>query len=397
MLTFSYKSKNALLVIAVVLVLCSCKDTKIAKNMEGTWKRSYVTSYEDGTKSHVDEQITYNYDASDKENDGGTFVEICTGQEEADDDEFNAKYRWVSKIEGTWKIELGNLYQHYNISTLEVEIGKDDVDLKVKDEAWLWNDWGELLSAGLYAQQTFYKDLKKNTYKELFRTYKRLNNQDNQDIGFPDVQINGSVLSYETSDMGKVKFYRVKEKHKHIRKKEVDTPSEEKEDEIESATKLNVTNVEYSQNLEEEAGNTYVPANMLDGKASTAWAVNLDKANYDSDKLYGPVFYVECKKLSHIVIRNGYAKDENTFKNNARASRIIFCNPENVRDEDESTSYLYVGILKDILDEQTIDINPTRDCNRDIKKVQIIIPVDGIRHGEKWNDLCISEIEFYGY
>ena len=397
MVTFSYKSKNALLVIAVVLVLCSCKDTKIAKNMEGTWKRSYVTSYEDGTKSHVNEQITYNYDASDKENDGGTFVEICTGQEEADDDEFNAKYRWVSKIEGTWKIELGNLYQHYNISTLEVEIGKDDVDLKVKDEAWLWNDWGELLSAGLYAQQTFYKDLKKNTYKELFRAYKRLNNQDNQDIGFPDVQINGSVLSYETSDMGKVKFYRVKEKHKHIRKKEVDTPPEEKEDEIESATKLNVTNVEYSQNLEEEAGNTYVPANMLDGKASTAWAVNLDKANYDSDKLYGPVFYVECKKLSHIVIRNGYAKDENTFKNNARASRIIFCNPENVRDEDESTSYLYVGILKDILDEQTIDINPTRDCNRDIKKVQIIIPVDGIRHGEKWNDLCISEIEFYGY
>ena len=161
MLTFSYKSKNALLVIAVVLVLCSCKDTKIAKDMEGTWKRSYVTSYEDGTKSHVDEQITYTYDASDKKNDGGTFVEICTGQEEADDDEFNAKYRWVSKIEGTWKMELGNLYQHYNISTLEVEIGKDDVDLKVKDEAWLWNDWGELLSVGIYAQQTFYKNLKK--------------------------------------------------------------------------------------------------------------------------------------------------------------------------------------------------------------------------------------------
>lgn len=324
-------------------------------------------------------------------------MEMCTGQEEADEDEINAKYRWVSKIEGTWKIEFGTLYQHYNLSTLEVEIGKDDVDLKIKDEAWLWNDWGDLLTAGIYAKQTIYENLKKETYKELFRSYKRLNNQTSQDIGFPNVQINGSVMSYETSDMGKVKFYRVKEKHKHIRKKEVDTPPEEKEDEIESATKLNVTNVEYSQNLEEEAGNTYVPANMLDGKASTAWAVNLDKANYDSDKLYGPVFYVECKKLSHIVIRNGYAKDENTFKNNARASRIIFCNPENVRDEDESTSYLYVGILKDILDEQTIDINPTRDCNRDIKKVQIIIPVDGIRHGEKWNDLCISEIEFYGY
>jgi len=395
---FYNNKKSVLLVISIVLMMCSCKDSEIAKDMEGTWKRSYVTSYEDGTKSHVDEQISFQYDASDNEKDGGTFMEMCTGQEEADEDEINAKYRWVSKIEGTWKIEFGTLYQHYNLSTLEVEIGKDDVDLKIKDEAWLWNDWGDLLTAGIYAKQTIYENLKKETYKELFRSYKRLNNQTSQDIGFPNVQINGSVMSYETSDMGKVKFYRVKEKHKHIRKKEVDTPLEEKEDEIESATKLNVTNVEYSQNLEEEAGNTYVPANMLDGKASTAWAVNLDKANYDSDKLYGPVFYVECKKLSHIVIRNGYAKDENTFKNNARALHIIFCNAEMVGDEDEATSYLYDGMLEDTYDAyQILEIASNTSGNHNINKIQMIFPKDGIRYGAKWNDLCISEIEFYGY
>lgn len=216
---FYNNKKSVLLVISIVLMMCSCKDSEIAKDMEGTWKRSYVTSYEDGTKSHVDEQISFQYDASDNEKDGGTFMEMCTGQEEADEDEINAKYRWVSKIEGTWKIEFGTLYQHYNLSTLEVEIGKDDVDLKIKDEAWLWNDWGDLLTAGIYAKQTIYENLKKETYKELFRSYKRLNNQTCQDIGFPNVQINGSVMSYETGDMGKVKFYRLKEKKTLMRTK----------------------------------------------------------------------------------------------------------------------------------------------------------------------------------
>lgn len=212
MRTLYHNIVDALLVILVVLTQYSCKDSKIARDMVGTWKMSYVTSYEDGTKSYVDEQISYTYDAAEKEKDGGSFVEMCTGQEEIDEDEINAKYRWVSKIEGTWKIELGTLYQHYNLSTLVVEIGKDDVDLKIKDEVWLWSDWNELLGVSLYSQLTLYKDIKKDTYKNLFRAYKDHNELDDQDIGFPDVQINGNILNYETDDMGKVKYHRVKNK-----------------------------------------------------------------------------------------------------------------------------------------------------------------------------------------
>lgn len=230
---FYNNKKSVLLVISIVLMMCSCKDSEIAKDMEGTWKRSYVTSYEDGTKSHVDEQISFQYDASDNEKDGGTFMEMCTGQEEADEDEINAKYRWVSKIEGTWKIEFGTLYQHYNLSTLEVEIGKDDVDLKIKDEAWLWNDWGDLLTAGIYAKQTIYENLKKETYKELFRAYKRLNNQNMQDIGYPDIQINSDVMSYKTGDMGRIEFNRVIDRKLIERKKNEKTAIENDIDEQE--------------------------------------------------------------------------------------------------------------------------------------------------------------------
>lgn len=194
-------------VILLVLMLCSCKDSKIAKDMEGTWKRSYVTSYENGTKSHVDEQISFHYDATDKKKDGGTFVEMCTGQEETDEDEISAKYRWVSKIEGTWEIKMGNLYQYYNMSTLEVKIGKDDVDWKIND-IWLWDDWLGLMKDML----DIYKELKKEVYRQQFNIYENINNQYNEDIGFLDVRIKGDVLSYETSDMGRLEYYRVKEK-----------------------------------------------------------------------------------------------------------------------------------------------------------------------------------------
>lgn len=369
--------------------------------MEGTWKRSYVTSYEDGTKSHVDEQVTFTYDASDDENDGGSFVEICTGQEEVDEDEANTKYRWVSKIEGTWKIELGTLYQRYNLSTLEVEIGKDDIDMKIKDEAWLWNDWWNLLTAGLYAKQNILKNLKKETYKELFRSYQRQNTAYKQDLGFNDVQIHGNVMSYETGDMGRVKLYRVKErKERQPNRKDVtDIPMKQSEENTDNDTeKLSVENVEYLDNVVNQGTNTYVPSNMLDGDPATAWAVNLDNASFDSDKLYGPVFTLNCSKLSHIIIRNGYAKSQDAYKNNARALHIIFCNAEMVGDEDEATSYLYDGMLEDTYDaNQILEIASNASCNQNINKIQMIFPKDGIRYGAKWNDLCISEIEFYGY
>ncbi len=158
---------------------------------------------------------------------------------------------------------------------------------------------------------------------------------------------------------------------------------------------LTVQDVEYWNNVEPQGGNTYEPTNMLDGNPSTAWAVHLDNASFDSDKLYGPIFTVRCKKLSHIVLRNGYAKNDASFANNSRASRIIFCNADNVSDEDEDASYLYEGVVKDTPAPQTLSVRGS--ANQDIRQIQMIFPVDGLRRGAKWNDLCISEVEFWGW
>lgn len=159
--------------------------------------------------------------------------------------------------------------------------------------------------------------------------------------------------------------------------------------------KLTVQNVEYRDNLKSQAGNTYEPFNMLDGNLRTAWAISLDKASYEGGRLYGPTFTVRCKKLSHIVLCNGYAKNDASYKNNSRAAHIIFCNVDNMSGVDDESSLLYEGILKDTPEPQTLSIN--EKANKNIKQIQMIFPVDGLRRGAKWNDLCISEVEFWGW
>ena len=155
---------------------------------------------------------------------------------------------------------------------------------------------------------------------------------------------------------------------------------------------LHVSNVSYSNSLSSQAGNTYEAINLCDGNNTTAWAVNLDNsAIYDCDKLYGPIVYVKCKKLCRIVIRNGYGKNETSYKNNSRAAKITLLNFNN-------EEVLIEKELKDIMAPQTIEI-PESKGNSNLSAIWIIFDTehnDGIYKGNKWNDLCISEIEFWG-
>lgn len=163
---------------------------------------------------------------------------------------------------------------------------------------------------------------------------------------------------------------------------------------------LKVVNVEYSNNLAAQEGNTYEAKNLCDSDSTTAWAVNLDnEAIYDCDMLYGPVFTVKCKKLSHIIIRNGYCKNEDSFKNNTRAAKIVFYSL--VDDKEESREIvLFDGALRDKPTPQRLEIPLDLDGNNDIKQIGMNFNTQlngGYYAGKKWNDLCISEVEFWGF
>ena len=154
--------------------------------------------------------------------------------------------------------------------------------------------------------------------------------------------------------------------------------------------KLKVAKVEFGYWLEPQVGNTYEPWKMCDGNPSTTWAVGLYNYNPYSDGFWGPIFSVRCKKLSHIIIRNGYCKNSNSYKNNARTTGVTFLNFEN-------HAVLYDGALKDTSRPQRLNILPNSEGNNDIKQVGISFFNYDFIPGEKWNDLCISEVEFWGY
>ena len=193
------------------LLLNSCKDSMLSEEIEGTWETSVITSYDDGTKGHRNDQLTFK--RGQTTNNGGVFSEKCIYEDEIDDEEGNIKYKYTSTIEGTWEIKKGNLSLHYNISTLEVTLRKKDVEF----------DWQYVIADSCgsssifedgYEQDQFIKKLKKHSYKELFRYYKEFNKDtDDDDLSYSNVEIKGSVLSFDTSDVGRVEYNRVKNIH----------------------------------------------------------------------------------------------------------------------------------------------------------------------------------------
>ena len=161
--------------------------------------------------------------------------------------------------------------------------------------------------------------------------------------------------------------------------------------------KLKVVNASYSFSLAPQGGNTYGAWNMVDGNIATTWAVSLNNRNiYDGDgslsRIWGPYFEVSCKKLSHIIIRNGYGKSASAYINNSRASYIYF--------EMGGAEGLdgFDARLKDTPDPQRINVPLNASWNNNITSIQIFFDSNGgIIRGAKWSDLCITEIEFWGW
>lgn len=244
--------------------------------------------------------------------------------------------------------------------------------------------------------------------------YVLLTNGENEPTGDKNVVLNDSVrveqaAKDELAEQHRVQdslqnvvdsLARVVEKEREEMKKEtvVRTVNEVARYDRSKAKRLKVIKVEYDHSLAPQAGNTYEAKNLCDGNLRTTWAVNLDNESiYDCDMLYGPIFTIYCKKLSHIIIHNGYCKNAQSFKNNTRAAKIKFYRPADYNGYDYT---LFYGTLRDISTPQRLDIPLNIEGNNNIKKIQMNFEDrfgGGYYYGEKWNDLCVSEVEFWGF
>lgn len=153
--------------------------------------------------------------------------------------------------------------------------------------------------------------------------------------------------------------------------------------------------------LSPQAGNTYDAKNLTDGNNNTAWAVKLADSGYeDSDYLWGPNLSLNATRIDAVEIVNGYAKNNNSFKNNTRASWIMIYRPDSPDSGHPSEDdIIYSGELHDTMNPQMLRVNRKYDNSRPTKNLCIVFSNkqnNKFYHGAKWDDLVISEIKIYG-
>ena len=114
------KHNNLLTSFTLLSLLCifctSCNDMEMAKKACGTWESIRIVE-EDGCK----EKTYYDFGSVKGSIPGGdlketTYFTEC-GEVE-DGQEYNMQCKSI--IEGTWKIEVGDIYFTYDLSTLKV-------------------------------------------------------------------------------------------------------------------------------------------------------------------------------------------------------------------------------------------------------------------------------------
>ena len=171
----------------------------------------------------------------------------------------------------------------------------------------------------------------------------------------------------------------------------------------EKIEKLKVSNVEdYPDPLAPQGGNTYYAKNMFDGNPNTCWSVHRDDMYCDAELSWGPSFDINAKKIDSVKILNGYAKSITSYRNNPRAAWILIFRADEEEEEwgdcVPDSEIIYRGDLKDVMEYQTLPIDHRFDNSKPTKRVGIVFGCtpDFFYRGAKYDDLSISEIEFYG-
>ena len=131
--------------------------------------------------------------------------------------------------------------------------------------------------------------------------------------------------------------------------------------------------------LKPASGNTYVAGNAIDGKPETCWSYDGKK---DADATMTLTFD-EPTDLRGIVFTPGYAKSEDAFKNNRRIKEL---------EVNIGTKYISMPVGEDMSFEMLVVI-PFGEVLEGV--TDIGVRVIETYPGEKYDDVCISEISFF--
>lgn len=143
--------------------------------------------------------------------------------------------------------------------------------------------------------------------------------------------------------------------------------------------------------LDPQNDNSYEAYNLFDRDPSTAWVVGakkFEKFEKETEGHYPRMVSISTPDLlERLVITNGYAKSEEAWRNNARVKNITIMG---CTEGSNLADNLYSGTLSDTSEPQTVILRKSGRYDYYNLIIEDYYP------GEKWDDVCISEIEVFG-
>ena len=143
--------------------------------------------------------------------------------------------------------------------------------------------------------------------------------------------------------------------------------------------------------LDPQNDNSYEAYNLFDKDPSTTWAVGakkFEKFEKETEGHFPRMVSISTPDLlERLVITNGYAKNNQSWRNNARVKNITIMG---CTEGSNLADNLYSGTLSDTSEPQTITLRKTGQYDYYNLIIEDYYP------GKKWDDVCISEIEVFG-
>lgn len=143
--------------------------------------------------------------------------------------------------------------------------------------------------------------------------------------------------------------------------------------------------------LDPQNDNSYEAYNLFDKDPSTTWAVcakKFEKFEKETEGHFPRMVSISTPDLlERLVITNGYAKNNQSWRNNARVKNITIMG---CTEGSNLADNLYSGTLSDTAEPQTITLRKTGQYDYYNLIIEDYYP------GKKWDDVCISEIEVFG-
>lgn len=186
----------------VVVCLSSCQDAQLAEQLDGIWHTSYTLKDEDGISYPEEQDVKFTHMKSNVK-DGGRFKEKVASEIKTEEYDMNVSCKLVCTISGGWEIIGGDLYMEYDLSSMDVEV--KDMNCELSWDAFVG---GSVL--GIDYNNIIAEEIRKNTYREMYKTYRNSNEENDKGCCFLDLSIEGNTMSYTTSDLGRLEWMRVK-------------------------------------------------------------------------------------------------------------------------------------------------------------------------------------------